>query len=224
MLKWPIGFCAAVAAAITLAPVRGHASSFVTQDLTGTVGPGVTSTAIAITIANVVTGLGSDIQPFDATLGTLDSVTITLMARAEQTITYASNNAPGIPASVNFTLTLNPGVPGPSTSVGFDPTGKLDITGLQFPSLPNGDFEVAANIPLGLTDNSTNANGGVLSNTSPASPDSFPGGDIDVQVVYAYTPTPVTTPLPAALPLFATGIGAMGLLGWRRKRSHWGRK
>jgi uncharacterized protein (TIGR03118 family) len=27
-----------------------------------------------------------------------------------------------------------------------------------------------------------------------------------------------STPLPAALPLFATGIGAMGLLGWRRKR------
>jgi hypothetical protein len=28
--------------------------------------------------------------------------------------------------------------------------------------------------------------------------------------------TPV--PLPAALPLFATGVGALGLLGWRRKR------
>jgi hypothetical protein len=28
----------------------------------------------------------------------------------------------------------------------------------------------------------------------------------------------VTTPLPAALPLFATGLGAVGLLGWRRKR------
>jgi hypothetical protein len=27
-----------------------------------------------------------------------------------------------------------------------------------------------------------------------------------------------TTPLPAALPLFATGLSAMGLLGWRRKR------
>jgi hypothetical protein len=26
------------------------------------------------------------------------------------------------------------------------------------------------------------------------------------------------TPLPAALPLFAGGLGAMGLLGWRRKR------
>src|SRR5262245_35522357 len=28
--------------------------------------------------------------------------------------------------------------------------------------------------------------------------------------------TPV--PVPAALPLFATGLGALGLLGWRRKR------
>jgi len=26
------------------------------------------------------------------------------------------------------------------------------------------------------------------------------------------------TPIPATLPLFATGMGALGLLGWRRKR------
>ncbi len=30
--------------------------------------------------------------------------------------------------------------------------------------------------------------------------------------------TPGETPLPAALPLFAGGLGALGLLGWRRKR------
>lgn len=30
--------------------------------------------------------------------------------------------------------------------------------------------------------------------------------------------TVANTPLPAALPLFATGLGAIGLLGWRRKR------
>jgi hypothetical protein len=29
---------------------------------------------------------------------------------------------------------------------------------------------------------------------------------------------PGATPLPAALPLFATGLGALGLVGWRRKR------
>ena len=29
-----------------------------------------------------------------------------------------------------------------------------------------------------------------------------------------------TTPLPAALPLFATGLGALGLLGWRRKQKN----
>jgi hypothetical protein len=30
--------------------------------------------------------------------------------------------------------------------------------------------------------------------------------------------TAAATPLPAAIPLFATGLGALGLLGWRRKR------
>jgi hypothetical protein len=32
------------------------------------------------------------------------------------------------------------------------------------------------------------------------------------------TSAPSTTPLPATLPLFASGLGALGLLGWRRKR------
>jgi hypothetical protein len=41
----------------------------------------------------------------------------------------------------------------------------------------------------------------------------------DVSFSYATeTTTITTTPLPAALPLFATGLGALGLLGWRRKR------
>jgi hypothetical protein len=40
----------------------------------------------------------------------------------------------------------------------------------------------------------------------------------------SFTLTPVLdaaeTPLPAALPLFATGLGALGLLAWRRKRKN----
>jgi hypothetical protein len=48
-------------------------------------------------------------------------------------------------------------------------------------------------------------------------------GNIDVpsNTDYTFGPIPpTTTPLPAALPLFATGLGAMGLLGWRRKRKN----
>ena len=41
------------------------------------------------------------------------------------------------------------------------------------------------------------------------------GGELILDVS---TATPTATPLPAALPLFATGLGAMGLFGWRRKR------
>jgi hypothetical protein len=37
-------------------------------------------------------------------------------------------------------------------------------------------------------------------------------GNVEIAAVSA-------TPLPAALPLFATGLGALGLLGWRRKRN-----
>jgi hypothetical protein len=40
--------------------------------------------------------------------------------------------------------------------------------------------------------------------------DSFGGSLDDVSLV--------ATPLPAALPLFASGLGALGLFGWRRKR------
>jgi len=40
------------------------------------------------------------------------------------------------------------------------------------------------------------------------------GNSIQVQSGSA----PAVTPLPAALPLFASGLGALGLLGWRRKR------
>jgi hypothetical protein len=46
-------------------------------------------------------------------------------------------------------------------------------------------------------------------------PDGIPGNyfvdDLTINTANA-------TPLPAALPLFATGLGAFGLLGWRRKR------
>jgi hypothetical protein len=37
------------------------------------------------------------------------------------------------------------------------------------------------------------------------------------EATFSLTPNSAV-PVPAALPLFATGLGALGLLGWRRKR------
>ena len=38
------------------------------------------------------------------------------------------------------------------------------------------------------------------------------------QIVITLPDGVAITPLPAALPLFVTGLGALGLFGWRRKR------
>jgi len=47
-------------------------------------------------------------------------------------------------------------------------------------------------------------------------PDPTGNGDYGIWMIRA----DVEAPLPAALPLFATGLGALGLLGWRRKRKN----
>jgi hypothetical protein len=44
-----------------------------------------------------------------------------------------------------------------------------------------------------------------------------PGAEVNL-VGFDTTLGPAPVPLPATLPLFATGLGALGLLGWRRKR------
>jgi hypothetical protein len=77
--------------------------------------------------------------------------------------------------------------------------------------------------------------GAFINNNPVVDPVTFSNGDVlDVTLYFAsdwaITPTisfkilqssggnQTSTPLPAALPLFATGLGALGLLGWRRKR------
>jgi hypothetical protein len=72
--------------------------------------------------------------------------------------------------------------------------GGIGITGLGFfqPDPPNG--EISANIGA----------------------DAIQYDVIDADADF----TIATTPLPAALPLFASGLGALGLFGWRRKRKN----
>jgi len=46
------------------------------------------------------------------------------------------------------------------------------------------------------------------------------GPALDNVAVFATSNESFQTPLPAALPLFASGLGAIGLFGWRRKRKN----
>jgi hypothetical protein len=51
----------------------------------------------------------------------------------------------------------------------------------------------------------------------PSKPDLFMSGATGT-VCGILEPVCLTTPIPPALPLFATGLAGLGLLGWRRKR------
>jgi hypothetical protein len=85
--------------------------------------------------------------------------------------------------------------------------GTLDLTSSAsynpaFVTAQGGTVAIAeAALIAGIEDGQTFFNIHTMNN---------PGGEI--------SGTLEPTPLPAALPLFATGIGALGLLGWRRKR------
>ena len=83
------------------------------------------------------------------------------------------------------------------TAVGIDATGTITETVVTSGSLltPSPVFYSAA----------YTQNGG-------------PGAQINAS--FNNSTVPPSVPLPAALPLFATGLGAMGLLGWRRKRKN----
>jgi hypothetical protein len=98
---------------------------------------------------------------------------------------------PGVTYELSFALDALPGSP---LTVGWGGNDVFDTAGTAGWTLHT--FDLVAN-----------SNSTVLSFNTPEV--SGVGLD-DVSV----TPTP----LPAALPLFATGIGGLGLLGWRRKR------
>jgi hypothetical protein len=122
-----------------------------------------------------------------------------------------------------------------------DNQANQNALSVQVTSNPAG-FGVGEYVPLGSPfSNFFSVSAGVItsanflyfgvSNTSPAITcctfqiDTFFGtglSNFDEGVITNSTNLAFTavaeTPLPAALPLFATGIGGLGLLGWRRKK------
>jgi hypothetical protein len=120
---------------------------------------------------------------------------------ADNTV-FATETFSGAPSLLTFTgsFNYNPG------------TGPL-LVDIQYVS-GSGSGALEAGLNPGLTDRVFSF-GSLTTGTLNSDP-STPGND-----GYAdrtQFEVGATTPLPAALPLFATGLGALGLLGWRRKR------
>jgi hypothetical protein len=67
---------------------------------------------------------------------------------------------------------------------------------------------------IAVGDSGTGVAGEFFSNADGTGPNIFQPYQMEVSGDTITT----ATPLPAALPLFATGLGGLGLLGWRRKR------
>ena len=129
----------------------------------------------------------------------------------------------GGPASTITSVANRPSGPGPNTvdgiqyddyiyenpqSAGF----SLDGYGILFSyNKQIGDLFLSYMIHVWGSQDPNGTPGGAQS-TDPTLTSAFVGNFVLDPVATA------TTPLPAALPLFASGLGALGVLGWRRKR------
>ena len=127
----------------------------------------------------------------------------------------ANTNFTGFSTDVGYitngsTLPSSPFVDGTGGPLSVDRSVNGSTVGFNFTGFVGNFFQVGL---IGTTDvlviatNATNFD----SNGTVALSFSLGGGGGDPF-------EPVATPLPAALPLFVTGLGGLGLLGWRRKR------
>jgi hypothetical protein len=159
-------------------------------------------------------GVGSGITIFSGlgntgglSLAANTTVTFTFMGKEAgftnqllfgNTVLFDNNVAPGTPSA---TLTVNAG----SVPFLFRAPGNLDA---------NDDGAIATGLQIGFVKVSDSVFYALFDDGG-AGPDK----DFDDMVV-RIAAAPIATPLPGALPLFATGLGALGLLGWRRKRKN----
>jgi hypothetical protein len=110
----------------------------------------------------------------------------------------------------------------------FTSLSGTNITQTPSGTVHSGEYYTLASNTLTLSDFGLFTSGGFTTpgGTHPNSTDSIELGYL-ILIVSGLTTSAAfdnlnyavtATPLPAALPLFATGIGVMGLFGWRRKR------
>jgi hypothetical protein len=93
-----------------------------------------------------------------------------------------------------------------------------EVQGCQFSQPDSGCGRALTNHPMGAITSSDNITGElIVAGTGTTQGDVTPISNItaDIDLPDGF----FLTPLPAALPLFATGLGALGLFGWRGRRT-----
>ena len=137
---------------------------------------------------------------FDPSLGTLSGVTFDFAGQFSETnlVNFTAN------LDVNATIFL--------TVIG---TGNGSVQNVTSTATASSAAVVAAFTGLGTFP----ADFHYQSACGPGIATCGTGWSGSLGITYNFIPsTAAETPLPAALPLFVTGLGALGLLGWRRKQ------
>ncbi len=145
------------------------------------------------------------------------------------TLSLGSNTISGVltPASLvsdtsdNFSVTIPIGLELTSLELSVSGTPPTGFVGVSLRTNPNIAFQHIFSLPGSTGDLLTSALAG--SQTFGIDVGCNVGvdctnGSVDWTLTAGLVQVPVSTPLPAALPLFASDLGALGLFGWRRKR------
>lgn len=127
--------------------------------------------------------------------------------------------ANGMPGSSVGSFTVTPAMFSSQVDTGF---GERKVSTVTVPIslvLAAGTFDISFYSASGLGVGAYSGGSGLLAQTQPFYPGptflTHPGESLGFELDGAAVSA---TPLPAALPLFPSGLGALGLFGWRRKR------
>ncbi len=150
------------------------------------------------TSSSIGVGTGSlSFNRFDVSMGTLTEVQFSLASNISAAGTIGSLSASAIANGQD--------IGSPATV-----TGPYDVSLFQVP-LVSSFYEGTGTFSVTLVLAAVSPTTGTVTWDSPP-----PVGSLTV--TYTFTPAPPVVPLPAALPLFATGLAGLGFTTWRSRR------
>jgi hypothetical protein len=187
---------------------------------------GVPSLSAQATVPNI-TGLAAGIVETQLTYfirfnGAAGTVDVPVVANGSVSLSIPSINVSGLLSFSNSSLVISnldgPDVPLPQVAAFCtytsctSGTASFSVNG-DLPFVVGDEYQVIMTASIG------NINSDALTASASVDPffDTPFGYTLDISPDIGNLPLS-STPVPAALPLFATGLGGLGLLGWRRKR------